>query len=395
MAVVNKDSRFPPLYDDPYAEPPVSLACTPPALSELPAAVVNQTTFNQQETSSSADGVIDVPDRRPPGDGASARRDMIPLSVLSSSNDDDDETFHSPCAEEVPNAPISPPPPLLPRNVPDNPSVGNYDEPWDLTSKFRQLEEKFWAVPKLGQAVGTPASPAVVGRPHSQSSEDTRVLADGYDQPWDLLPHRRDARDDVGYDKPWDLKPHEKDVRASVAEDGDYDAPWDIKPRCVIEREVIAAKSAKEEAAARPTPGPRMSVPHASSSTSSSEVTSHSSESGHQKPQYDEPWDQKQKQLVGKVAGTIILWYYTSSVMLSNFIYCCSLTLYTGYNGTIYLPTFNILTHIFHLTSVSHFALGFLVSRAPERTFGYKWHRFFMARMPFYRPTNSNRISVA
>jgi len=306
MAVVNKDSRFPPLYDDPYAEPPVSLASTPPAPSELPVAVFSQTTPDDQQILSNVNGVTDVPDCRPPGDGASARRDMMPLSVLSSPNDDDNETFHSPCAEEVPDIPISSPPPLLPRSIPENPSVGNYDEPWDLTSKFRQLEEKFRIVPKLGQAAGTPASPAVVARPHSQSSEDTRVLADGYDQPWDLLPHRRDARDDVGYDKPWDWKTHQKDVRAAVGADGDYDAPWDIKPRSVVEREVIAAKSAKEVAATRPTPGPRMSVPHASSS-SSSEVASQSSESGRQKPQYDEPWDQKQKQLVGKVAGTKFL----------------------------------------------------------------------------------------
>ena len=328
MAVVNKDSRFPPLYDDPYAEPPVSLAATPPSQSESTAAVVNQ-----QETLSSVNGVSDVPDRRPPGDGASARRDMVPLSVLSSTNDDDDETFHSPCAEELPDVPVSSPPPLLPRSAPENPSVGNYDEPWDLASKFRQLEEKFRVMPKPAQTSAMPAGPAVTARSNSQSSEDTRVLADGYDQPWDLLPHRRDARDDVGYDKPWDLKPHEKDVRASVAEDGDYDAPWDIKPRSIIEREVIAAKSAKEvAAAARPIPGSR-AVPPASSSSSSLEVASQSSESSHPKPQYDEPWDQKQKQLVGKVAGTKLLWLLTFCYFscfccftLYNLFYICFLT---------------------------------------------------------------------
>ena len=105
MDVVNKDSRFPPLYDDPYAEPPVSSASTPPLLSELPAVVASQTT-DQQETLSSVNGLTDVPDRRPPGDGASARRDMMPLSIISPSNDDDNETFHSPCAEEVPDVPI-------------------------------------------------------------------------------------------------------------------------------------------------------------------------------------------------------------------------------------------------------------------------------------------------
>ena len=319
MAVVNKDSRFPLRYDDPYEEPPVSLASTPPA--DLSLRESDQATSNQHPTLSAVDDTVNIPDNRPPGDGASARRDMPPLSVASPSNDDDDdETFHSPSAEDpsavpasppplVPRTvlenPSSPPPPLVPRSVPENPgspppppvprvaenpSAGNYDEPWDLTSRFRQLEEKFRAVPRL-----SPAVPAAVSRAHS---EDTRVLADGYDRPWDLQPHRRDDRDDVGYDKPWDLKPHQKDVRASVAEDGEYDAPWDIKPRSVVEREVIAAKSAKDAAAERPTPGPRSVGPH------SSESVVQQAESGRVVPQqYDQPWDQKQKELVGKVAG--------------------------------------------------------------------------------------------
>ena len=315
MAVANQDNRFPLLYVDPYEEPSVSLAST--SSNDPPVKESTQTTSNQQETLPSVNGTIDVPDSRPPGDGASARRDPPPVSIASPPNDDaddDDDAFHSPCAEELPPLSSSPPPPLLPRSVPENPSAGNYDEPWDLTSKFRQLEEKFQAVPKLGQAAVAPAVP----RPHSQSSEDTRVLADGYDRPWDLQPHRRDDRDDVGYDKPWDLKPHEKDVRSSVAADGDYDAPWDIKPRSVVEREVIAAKSAKEAAAGRPTPLPRAAVPHVSppldqpvprSSVphpSSSEGAFHPPDAGRQLPQqYDEPWDQKQKQLISKVtAGT-------------------------------------------------------------------------------------------
>lgn len=333
MAVINKDSRFPQLYVDPYEEPSVSLALTPP--SDLPQKDESQTTTGsgrQQSLNDAAEipgrveipGTVEIPDSRPPGDGASARRDVPPLSIpplATTPADDDDEPFLSPCADGPPTAVSdSPPPPLLPRNVvavPENPSAGNYDEPWDLASKFRQLEEKFCAVPILGQGV-----PAAATRPGSQSSSseaDTRVLADGYDQPWDLLPHRRDARDDVGYDKPWDLKPHEKDVRASVAGDGDYDAPWDVKPRSFIEREVMAAKSAKEAAAGRPTPGPRAPVPNPGPRASApapglkpelprppsaSQEASQSSDGSHQKPQYDEPWDQKQKQLVSKVVGS-------------------------------------------------------------------------------------------
>ena len=136
MAVVNKDSRFPLLYDDPYEEPAVSLAS-----SDLPARDASQPTSNSDETLSTVNGTLDIPDNRPPCDGASARRDMPPLSVASPSNDEDDdnEIFHSPSAEEPPAVPSSPPPPLLPRSVPENPSVGNYDKPWDLSSKVRQL----------------------------------------------------------------------------------------------------------------------------------------------------------------------------------------------------------------------------------------------------------------
>jgi len=231
MAVANKDSRFPVLYDDPYEEPAVSLASTPSA--DLPARDGgSQTSGNtsadnsqQDEAFSTATAVncsLEIPEishSRPPGDGASARRDMPQLSIASTSNednDDDDDAFHSPCGTEGPDPPLlssaipdSPPPLIVPRGssgggggVMENPSAGNYDEPWDLTSKFRQLEEKFRAVPKLSQAAAaTPVkAPVIVPRLHSQSSsEDTRVLADGYDRPWDLQPHRRDDRDDAGH----------------------------------------------------------------------------------------------------------------------------------------------------------------------------------------------------
>ena len=90
MAVANKDSRFPVLYDDPYEEPSVSLASTPSA--DLPARDDSQTTRNQGETLTAVNGTIEVPDSRPPGDGASARRDMPPLSVAPQSNDDDEHS---------------------------------------------------------------------------------------------------------------------------------------------------------------------------------------------------------------------------------------------------------------------------------------------------------------
>ena len=102
------------------------------------------------------------------------------------------------------------------------------------------------------------------------------------------------------------MKPHDKDIRSSVAAPGDYDAPWDIKPRSMVEREVIAAKEAAASAGGcHPTPlgTPRTSVVPQTLSSSASSSSAAAAASGCPQ-QYDEPWDQKQKQLIGKVAGS-------------------------------------------------------------------------------------------
>lgn len=223
-------SRVVPLYDDPYEEPPMPHA----SYAESTDDTTNSDIFRQRLMLDDSSSVFD---NRGPGDGASTRRDLPPFAAVSMPYIDD--TLGST------NGGTSRP------AVMTNPSLGNYDEPWDLFSKQRELEDKLRAMPNITWSPPPAAvnpSPAAPPRSVSlsQSSDDTRVLADGYDRPWDLQPHRRDDRDDVGYDKPWDLKPHEKDVRSKVAVPGEYDAPWDIKPRSLVERELIAAKSAKD-----------------------------------------------------------------------------------------------------------------------------------------------------
>ncbi len=70
----------------------------------------------------------------------------------------------------------------------DSSKVGNYEEPWDLQSKQRELEEKMKAASdrasKGGGGVDT-------GSP----------------------PHNADPRAQEGYEKPWDWKPDKKDDR--------------------------------------------------------------------------------------------------------------------------------------------------------------------------------------
>jgi len=264
-------SRVPPvLYDDPYEEPPAACEFSSSSgVSEL------------SQLSTTTPSALNSFDSRGPGDGASARRDF-PLSLSSPQNDDtDDDGQDSVRLVRAGDRPS--------RQTVPNPSVGNYDEPWDLFSKRRELEDQLRAMPNFALKIADRTEP--VTRGPSQSTDDGRPFTEGYDRPWDLQPHKRDGREDDGYDKPWDLKPHEKDLRASVATVGEYDAPWDIKPRILVERKLIAAKSAKDAAAAvqgaaRPNVAPVAKVPVDADSRPAVE--------------YDEPWDQKKKQLLSK-----------------------------------------------------------------------------------------------
>ncbi len=68
----------------------------------------------------------------------------------------------------------------------DASKVGNYEEPWDLQSKQKELEEKMRAASDRASKGGVDT-----GSP----------------------PHNADPRAQEGYEKPWDWKPHKKDDR--------------------------------------------------------------------------------------------------------------------------------------------------------------------------------------
>lgn len=184
--------------------------------------------------------------------------------------------------------------------------LNNYDEPWDLANTRRELEERL----RFVQKVDPPSQRA--DSPGQGSSERQSQLFDGsddrpqegYDKPWDLQPHMKDDRGQEGYDKPWDLKPHQKDLRPAM----EYDVPWGNKVKN-IERDLIAAKRAKDATKCD-------SVPMASSSAASVmpsaglQARPDVSKVADTRPgcDYDEPWDQKKKQLVnkGRFAGNLI-----------------------------------------------------------------------------------------
>ena len=127
---------------------------------------------------------------------------------------------------------------------------------------------------------------------------------EGYDKPWDLRPHKKDERGQEGYDRPWDLKPHNMDERPTE----EYDVPWDKNARR-IEKELRAAH--KESIKRKD--GNKMLVsmaPNSSSKlTDNASVTADSpraswisrslkAEDTRCSEEYDEPWDQKMKNIV-------------------------------------------------------------------------------------------------
>ena len=191
-------------------------------------------------------------------------------------------------------------------------NVNNYDEPWDLVHTQRDLEERLRAMQRfdcnpalvlesersrsMGEKVGkhhqeiaSMSGSLVEKLPKFVEKTDSRPQ-DGYDKPWDLQPHKKDDRGQDGYDKPWDLKPHLKDERPSQ----EYEVPWDQKAKN-IERDLMAAKRAKDasrnQADGRAAQG-NVARPGKMEDTRPS-------------GEYDEPWDQKMKKLVGK-AGNFI-----------------------------------------------------------------------------------------
>ena len=187
-------------------------------------------------------------------------------------------------------------------------AAGNYEDPWDLISRQRDLEDKLRAVQQHDLMLRRSADLSrlsVVSEP-AASAQDARTQ-DGYDKPWDLLPHRKDDRGQEGYEKPWDLKPHMKDERPMQ----EYDAPWDRKARD-IERDFMAAK---KEASLR---AGQSAAAHVSSFAASrpaapSPVNPKPSDS---RPvvEYDEPWDQKKKEMMTKTGNITNILHLVSKI---------------------------------------------------------------------------------
>ena len=192
------------------------------------------------------------------------------------------------------------------RQCPENDKrVGNYEEPWDLSSTQKDLEDRIRAhVSAAGTSGGTVTvtnddTPSTQAIPQLElsSTEITNTNAqispsgppvvpdgdsrpqEGYEPPWDWKPHKKDERGQDGYEKPWDWKPHQKDDRPGE----EYEQPWDHKVQS-IEGNLMKAKreggdNLIEKLDHRPT------------------------------DEYEEPWDQKQK-----------------AMMLSRTGGCCSFT---------------------------------------------------------------------
>ena len=79
----------------------------------------------------------------------------------------------------------------------DQPKVGNYEEPWDLSAKTKELENKIKAASDRASRGDISAKSGAV------STGDTGTP-----------PHELDTRAQEGYEKPWDWKPHKKDDRS-------------------------------------------------------------------------------------------------------------------------------------------------------------------------------------
>ena len=99
-------------------------------------------------------------------------------------------------------------------------STANYEEPWDLSAKMHEIDEKLKAAAASEEQLSTV--------PHES---DTRSQ-EGYEKPWDWKPHQKDDRPQEGYEKPWDWKPHQKDDRPIQ----EYEEPWHEKQKMLMSK---------------------------------------------------------------------------------------------------------------------------------------------------------------
>lgn len=214
---------------------------------------------------------------------------------------DSDDDGYTPLREEF--GPSGPKPPDT-----DTTRTGNYEEPWDLTSKQKELEDKIKAA-----SVCVPREKAKTTGPAPHES-DTRSQ-EGYEKPWDWKPHLKDDRPQEGYEKPWDWKPHQKDDRPPE----EYEEPWDQKAK-ELERDLMLGKgSGPPSGTTSPTTASSANATTTAVTTTPAQAVKDNKEDDTRPPaEYDEPWDKKKAP--ASRTGKISITGQTRIILLSNVI---------------------------------------------------------------------------
>ena len=221
---------------------------------------------------------------------------MVTRTKGSIEPDSDDEGYTPLQSEFGPSGPK--PPNGGSTEKSDNQRVGNYEEPWDLTSKQKELEDKIKAA---SDRASREKAKSNVPPPHES---DTRSQ-EGYEKPWDWKPHQKDDRPQEGYEKPWDWKPHQKDDRPPE----EYEEPWDQRAT-ELERDLLLGKSGSGSPTSSTSPTTTATTTAATTTTTITTTTTTTSpasvikdnkEDDTRPPgEYDEPWDSRKKQPVSR-----------------------------------------------------------------------------------------------
>lgn len=205
------------------------------------------------------------------------KRTQSPQQQPEEENSDDEGYTHlreefGPSGPRPPQEAAGPAPGPAPGPGAKNQRIGNYEEPWDLTAKQKELEDRFKAA---SDRASRERSVSNMPAPH----EVDKRPQEGYDKPWDWKPHQRDDRPQQGYDKPWDWKPHQKDDRPP----DEYEEPWDQKAE-ELKRELMAAKISSKDG--------------------------RKDDDSRPAEEYDEPWDNKKKSAsrAGEFNQILVYW---------------------------------------------------------------------------------------
>ena len=111
-------------------------------------------------------------------------------------------------------------------------STANYEEPWDLSAKMHEFDEKLKAAAdSVNQTAPVP--------PH----ENDQRSQEGYEKPWDWSKQKMDDRPQEGYEKPWDWSQHRKDDRPMQ----EYEEPWHQKQEQLMAKAGVPMKPSKPE----------------------------------------------------------------------------------------------------------------------------------------------------